>query len=202
MWIGFGGDLATRLAAGAGFDMEGEIRDVSFAKHFRKFFADTVSDILGRGKDWVYSTAARIPSLIAALAEEQNMKADETSHKELVHHAQSHIAEHAAQVVDFAALAESLGVPYRTLRYLFAKETGSSMHRYQLDIRLARAKNLLRSTEMPIAEIAETLGFNSTWYFAHFFQNRAHISPAAYRKHLHRPAAVNSQERLGDATCL
>jgi AraC-like DNA-binding protein len=35
---------------------------------------------------------------------------------------------------------------------------------------------------MPISEIAETLGFNSTWYFAHFFSKRTRTSPASYRK--------------------
>ena len=65
---------------------------------------------------------------------------------------------------------------------MFAKETGTSPLQYQLDIRLARAKNLLRSTAMPISEIASTLGFKTKWYFAHFFQRRAKSSPAAYRK--------------------
>ena len=188
LWIGFGGDLATRLAGGAGFNQDGEVRDVSHARHFHDLFADTVADILERGKDNVYSTAARIPSLIAALVEEQSPESDGASHRELVHRAQSHIAEHAAETVDFAALAESLGVPYRTFRYLFAKETASSPLQYQLDIRLARAKNLLTSSNMPIAEITKSLGFNSSWYFAHFFRQRMHMPPIAYRKRMARPA--------------
>lgn len=182
LWIGFGGDLADRLASGAGFDPVGEVRDISHARNFRKLLATTVTDILERGRDNIYSTAAHIPSLIASLIEEQNPGSDGTSHPEIVHRAQSYIAEHAAETVDFASLAESMGIPYRTFRYLFAKETDTSPLQYQLDIRLARAKNLLRSTDMPIAEIAETLGFNSTWYFAHFFQKRVQISAATYRK--------------------
>ena len=182
LWIGFGGDLATRLAGGAEFALNGEVRDISFAKRFHDIFADTVADILERGKNSVYSTAARIPSLIAALAEERNLETDGTSHQGLVHRAQSHIAEHAAEIVDFTSLAESLGVPYRTFRYLFSKETGSSPLQYQLDIRLARAKNLLKSSEMRIGEIAKSLGFNSTWYFAHFFRQRTRMPAASYRK--------------------
>jgi AraC family transcriptional regulator len=84
--------------------------------------------------------------------------------------------------VDFEQLASSLDIPYRTFRHVFGKETGTSPHQYQLEIRLARAKNLLRSTNMPISDIAETLGFNSTWYFSHFFQKRCRTSAAAYRK--------------------
>lgn len=65
---------------------------------------------------------------------------------------------------------------------MFAKETGTSLLQYQLETRLVRAKNLLRSTDMPIGEIASRLGFNSTWYFAHFFQKRVNMSAATYRK--------------------
>ena len=182
LWIGFGGDLAARLIGGAGFNTEGEVRDVSDIHRFKRLFADTITDILERGQDNVYSTAARIPSLVAALMEVPSQDATEIPHAEIIHRAQRHIVEHVAEVIDFAALAESLGVPYRTFRYLFSKETETPPLQYQLDIRLSRAKNLLRSSDMPISDIAAALGFRSGWYFAHFFQKRTKISAAAYRK--------------------
>ncbi len=182
LWIGFGGELAARMADGVGFNTDGEVRDVSDAIRFKRLFADTLADILERGHDNVYSTAARLPLLFAALMEEPALDATDISCAETIHRAQRHIVEHAAQVVDFAALAESLGVPYRTFRYMFAKETGTSPLQYQLEIRLARAKSLLRSSNLPIADIASVLGFRSVWYFAHFFRKRTKISAAAYRK--------------------
>jgi len=182
LWIGFGGDLAARLIGGVGFNTEGEVRDVSDIHRFKRLFADTITDILERGHDNVYSTAARIPSLVAALMEVPSQDATEIPHAEIIHRAQRHIVEHAAEIIDFTMLAESLGVPYRTFRYLFAKVAETSPLQYQLDIRLSRAKNLLKSTDMPISEIAAALGFRSGWYFAHFFQKRAQVSAVAYRK--------------------
>ena len=182
LWIGFGGDLAERLVGGAGFGKDGEVLDLPSAHRFRRCLAEMITEILERGNDNTYSTAARIPSLVATLIEEKSKYDSAASYSELVHRAQTYIAGHATEIVDFEELSISLGLPYRTFRHVFGKETGTSPHQYQLEIRLARAKNLLRSTEMPVAEIAETLGFNSTWYFSHFFQNRARTSPAAYRK--------------------
>ena len=181
-WIGFGGDLAARLVGGAGFNPEGEVRNISHAKHFHRLLSETVANILEHGLDNIYSAAARIPMLVAALIEEQYPDAEDISRTAFIRRAQSHISAHATEVVDFEELAKSLNMPYRTFRYVFSKETGTSPLQYQLDIRLARAKNLLRSTEMPIAEIAGTLGFNSTWYFAHFFQKHVQISASDYRK--------------------
>lgn len=182
LWIGFGGELAGRLTGGAGFNAKGEVRDVSGVPRFKRLFADILTDILERRRDNVFSTAARIPALLATLVEDAAPGTTDIPHAEIVHRAQRHIVEHAAEIVDFAALAESLGVPYRTFRYLFAKEAGTAPLQYQLDIRLSRAKNLLRSSDMPISEIAAALGFRSGWYFAHFFKKRMKMSAAAYRK--------------------
>ena len=182
LWIGFGGDLADRLVGGAGFGKDGEVLYLPNAHRFHRSLKDMVDEILESPKDNTYSTAARIPALVAALMEELSDAAEGVPYAELVRRAQTHIAEHATEIVDFEELSASFGLPYRTFRHVFGKETGTSPHQYQLEIRLARAKNLLRSTEMPVAEIAETLGFNSTWYFSHFFRKRVRTSPAAYRK--------------------
>lgn len=182
LWLGFGGDLAARLIGGAGFNPDGEVRDLTHARQFHHIMAKTVTDIFEHGIDNLYSTVAHIPLLIASLIDDPSHDANIQSRATLIHRAQAHIVDHATQIIDFKALAESLGLPYRTFRYLFAKETGTSPLQYQLDIRLARARNLLRSTDMTIADIAKALGFNSSWYFAHFFQQRAQMSAAAYRK--------------------
>lgn len=185
-WIGFGGDLAARLVGGAGFNPEGEVRNIPHAKRFHMLMSDVVTDILEHGVDNIYSAAARIPMLVAALIEEQGQDAEDISRAAVIHRAQSHISAHATEVVDFEGLAKSLDMPYRTFRYVFSKETGTSPLQYQLDIRLARAKNLLRSTDMPIEEIATALGFNSTWYFSHFFRKHTNTPAVTYRKrHIH-----------------
>lgn len=177
-WLGFGGDLVSRFAGGAGFNPDGEVRELGTTHRFRRLFADAVSGILDNRQSSLYSTAAQVPPLVAALADGESRTTSDA-----IQAAQTHIMEHSCEIVDFAALAESLGIPYRTFRYLFTKETGESPLQFQLSIRLARAKNLLASSDMPIAEIAETLGFNSTWYFSHFFAKATSVSPREYRRH-------------------
>ncbi len=180
-WLGFGGDLATRFASGAGFNPDGEVRALGTKHRFCRLFADTVTDILSGAKPSLYSAAAQIPPLIAALTDDGHSGTSRTASK-AIQSAQTYIMEHVCEIVDFAALAESLGIPYRTFRHLFTKETGESPLQFQLGIRLARAKNLLASSDIPIAEIAETLGFNSTWYFSHFFSKATGVSPRDYRR--------------------
>ena len=191
LWIGFNGDLATRLVGGAGFNPDGEVRTLSDGNRFHRLFLNAVTDILENGHDNVYTAAAQIPMLVAAVVEGLPSDASRTANAELVHRAQMYITEHANETIDFESLAESLGLTYRSFRYLLSKETSSSPLQYQLGVRLARAKNLLKSSDMSIAEIAKTLGFNSTWYFSHFFKKHAKTSAAAYRESSCRTLATN-----------
>ena len=53
---------------------------------------------------------------------------------------------------------------------------------YLTEIRLKRAKYLLRETSKPMAEIALETGFNSAAYFTTFFKQHTRKTPSEYRK--------------------
>ena len=182
-WIGFGGELADRMIGNAGFSKDGEVRSFRRPHPFLQIFAATVTDLLANDNRSPFSAAASVPMLVATLLEapKDDLKTDDTSTSAILN-AQMHITEHLSETIDFEALAQKVGLTYRSFRYLFAKESGLSPLQYQLERRLARAKNLLTSSDMPVKDIAEALGFSSTWYFAHFFQKHAKTSPAAYRR--------------------
>ena len=182
-WIGFGGELADRLIGNAGFSKDGEIRSFETDDPVFQLFAATVTDLMSSAERTPFSAAASVPMLVAALLEapKSDPRADDASSSAILR-AQMQITEHLSETIDFEALAQKVGLTYRSFRYLFVKESGLSPLQYQHERRLARAKNLLASSDMPVKDIAETLGFNSTWYFAHFFQKRTKSSPAAYRK--------------------
>ena len=181
-WFGFGGEAAKPLMGPMFFTRCGEVRTVENNPRFVQDFNRLVERLINDGAGMAFASAARIPLVISTLLE-AGLETDAAMRRtDIVHRAQTLIAEHASEIVDFERLADSLGIPYRTLRYAFAKETDLSPLQYQLSIRLARAKNLLRSSDMPIAEIARTLGFNSPGHFSHFFRDKTGHSPAAYRK--------------------
>ena len=181
-WIGFGGELAARLIGNAGFSSDGEVRSFEPPHPFLQVFTATVTDLMDNAGRTPFSAAASIPMLVATLLDSfADAEADEGPTPPILR-AQMHITEHLSETIDFEALAQKVGLTYRSFRYLFVRESGQSPLQYQLERRLARAKNLLASSDMPVKDLAETLGFNSTWYFAHFFQKHAKTSPAAYRK--------------------
>jgi AraC-like DNA-binding protein len=67
------------------------------------------------------------------------------------------------------------------LSYLFHQETEETLKAYVSRLRLERATNLLRSTNLTAAEIAWRCGFRTPAYFSRVFKQRFQHSPGQYR---------------------
>jgi len=64
---------------------------------------------------------------------------------------------------------------------IFRNATGQTPIEYLIGIRLQRATNFLRNSELPITEIAYQVGFNDSNYFSRLFRERMNASPREYR---------------------
>ena len=64
---------------------------------------------------------------------------------------------------------------------LFSTELGMRPSEYINSIRVSYARDMLIHTDMPIGEIAETVGFSSLYYFSRVFKKICAISPSDFR---------------------
>ena len=86
--------------------------------------------------------------------------------------------------IDF--YAERLCVSPNHLSTLVRSESGMTVLQW-IDRALVReAKVLLHHTQMPIAEVADALGFSTPSSFIHFFKHQTGTTPLRYRKQLLR----------------
>lgn len=93
-----------------------------------------------------------------------------------------YIRSHPEEPID-AARMEQLALMNRTkLKALFKQILGVTMTEHRGILRGERAKQLLRTTQMPVADVSEALGFHSASAFCRFFRERFHLSPTEYRK--------------------
>ena len=65
---------------------------------------------------------------------------------------------------------------------LVRKNTGVSLHKYLLQVRIARAIDLIEKSDNSISEIAETCGFQNLYYFSRYFKKAIGMSPTDFRK--------------------
>jgi AraC-like DNA-binding protein len=84
--------------------------------------------------------------------------------------------------IDYTSLASRAGMSPRTLRRAFRQQFGTSPHQYLIESRIARARELLAETDLPIKQIAQSLGYMDVFYFGRQFRAHAGVPPAAYRR--------------------
>ncbi len=84
--------------------------------------------------------------------------------------------------LDLQSLASETGYSRTHFVRMFHAATGQTPHQYILQLRLTRAKNLLRERRTSLIDIAALCGFSSQAHMATVFRQRLGISPSAYRR--------------------
>lgn len=94
-----------------------------------------------------------------------------------------YIRNHYSQQIKLQAVADHVHLHPNYLCSLFKEHTGKTVFEYLERYRVRRAVHLLRSTNLPVPQIAERCGFNSISFFSRKFRSLTGFSPSQYRKH-------------------
>ncbi len=90
--------------------------------------------------------------------------------------------EYADQNLSPASIADRLNMSSAYLGRLFHESLQISISQYINQIRVEKAEELLRSTALPVENIAEKVGFSNPKYFYVVFKNVCGKTPLQYRK--------------------
>ncbi|MES2628994.1 MAG: AraC family transcriptional regulator [Bacteroidota bacterium] len=104
------------------------------------------------------------------------------------------IADSLHQVPTIATLATTVGLSKNKLQNLFQLLYKQTIHQYLTDTRLEEAKNLLQTTQLPIGEICERVGYINGSHFGRLFFGRYGIYPKALRKLIKESANNGNDE--------
>lgn len=91
------------------------------------------------------------------------------------------IETHIEDPLDRRFLAAAAGISVRQLERLFATHLGTTLDRHYRDVRLNRARLLLRQTTMSIAEVGFASGFQSASHFSRAYRARFGHAPNVER---------------------
>ena len=97
-----------------------------------------------------------------------------------------YIDAHYRDDITLDHLAQFFSINKYHLQKLFKRYTGFSPNEYLARTRLARAKHLLRTTGIPMIQVAEEVGYTAT-YFDSIFRKYEGITPRTYRKQWYKP---------------
>lgn len=99
-----------------------------------------------------------------------------------VEEALRYIEANYAHSVNIQVIADHLNIERTYLYRLFKDITGVSPQEYLLDYRIRRACSLLKETDLPVSDIARSVGYGDALYFSRLFKQKKGSPPSQYRK--------------------
>ena len=94
----------------------------------------------------------------------------------------NYIYQHYDEDLNLETLAEKVYLSSGYLSFIFKKETGMNLKRYIRVFRMEKAGELLKNTNMKVAQVSENVGFSNVSYFCRSFREFYGKSPESYRK--------------------
>jgi YesN/AraC family two-component response regulator len=94
------------------------------------------------------------------------------------------IHRHYSEPLDVKRVARVAGFAPTYFSELFAARQGTPFQKYVAKLRLARAQQLLQSTDFSVTRIAELAGYRGPQYLCRVFLRERGTTPLAYRKRI------------------
>jgi AraC family transcriptional regulator, melibiose operon regulatory protein len=98
-----------------------------------------------------------------------------------VQNAITYIHHHYDCNIRIEDVAKAVSVHPAYLHRIFKRETGQTVGQYLTNLRIDKAKQLLSRTDIPVTEIGDSIGLNSSQYFSTLFRKHTGRTPRAYR---------------------
>lgn len=123
---------------------------------------------------WFFGTAMHF---IDSLSAYPDAKHANTIHR-CIQYISSRYAEHLT--LEETAAVVSLSPDY--LSRIFKQETGITFNQYLNNIRITKAKELIRHSELRLTDISQLVGYDDQSYFTKVFKRVTGLSPNEYKK--------------------
>lgn len=117
--------------------------------------------------DWIFET-------------EENESESRYNHMIYIIH--EYIEHHLSEDISLSVLAEQVYLNPVYLSRAYKQKTGQNISKYIADCRIQKAKDMLKSPNLKINEIAYGIGYESPAHFSRIFKKATGYSPIEYRE--------------------
>lgn len=116
---------------------------------------------------------------------EELSRGDKESHRSIIKKTLQYM-EMECQNASLNNVAKKVYMTPTYLSLLFKMNTGKTFIEQLTDIRMNKAKDMLRSTYLKNYEVAERVGYHDSRYFSQIFKKKVGLSPSEYRESVGR----------------
>ena len=103
-----------------------------------------------------------------------------------------YLDKHHSEGLTLASVSEQLNISEYYLAHVFKQEFGIPPMQYVMKRRIGEAQELLMNTELPVAEVADRLGYSSVCHFNAMFKKNVGMPPGKFRQSF-RKGEMNGQ---------
>lgn len=181
-WVGFTGFRAARYVQ--------QIQTVSPERyivrnlHMEKYAAviDPMTSLTMTNAENYFRSKAVLFEMLAMLASDMEKSEDTKYTPSLASGIKFFIDAKYTEKIKIEELASQFGIHPNHLSRVFSEAYGISPKQYLLNLKMEKAAQLLTASDMPVALIAESLGYEDQHVFSRAYKKHWGVSPMLYRK--------------------
>lgn len=92
----------------------------------------------------------------------------------------TYLNAHYSDDISLKKISEEFHLNSSYISQLIKSETGLTYTQYVTELRIGKARELLKTTDMSLSEISEAVGFNDYFYFIKKFKKETGVTPGKY----------------------
>lgn len=123
-----------------------------------------------------------IDHLKIALFQRRSQRQENHQEERTIQSITRYLQEHLSEEINLSVLSEEFHLNPQYISQLFKSEIGVNFLAYLTNIRMERAKKLLLTTPLSIAEVSEQSGYGDYRVFTKVFKKTEGITPSQYRR--------------------
>jgi AraC-like DNA-binding protein len=180
-WVAFHGEAADRLRQSKFIDPREAAMNPGMDDSLLHHFTVLLDRIHGQQIGFQQLIAADVSLIVASLLANARSRRMSDYHVEIVNRLKMELEKQAGKLPRIEDLADILNISTRQLHQLFKEHTGLSPYQYHLQLKIRRAKDMLRGSNLSVKNIARTLGFQNAYYFSRIFAKKTGVPPTKWR---------------------
>lgn len=133
-----------------------------------------------------FSTVEEVKRNVAFLLDAASQNADTSPETNYVNKAKAYISDNIRRLIFVKEVADYVHLNPEYFTKLFKKETGMNIKDYIVDCKIALAKDLLTTSNLPVNMVATEVGYSNFSHFTQIFKRAEHMTPSEYRLLYHK----------------
>jgi AraC-like DNA-binding protein len=181
-WVGFRGKNFFKLLEGGILSQDHVFSDVGLHDSIIATFNMIIDEVKTQAPLFQLKACAGVLSLLAEILTRNRRKDQANNYQRIVEKAKSLMEENVSGVINLPGISEQVGISTSRFNEIFKTYTSMTPYQYYMQLKIKKAADILEQKDLPIKEVAYSLGFEDQYYFSRFFKKKTGVAPSAWRR--------------------